>query len=318
MKAAVLHELGEAPRFEEFPEPTVLDGQMIVRVKAAALNNIDRMLADGSHYYAHEQLPAVCGLSGVGVLEDGTQVIAGVPPPYGMMAERAAVSPEHCYPVPHGVDDATAAALPNPALSAWAALAWRARLEPGETVLVVGATGVAGKLAVQVAKHLGAGRVVGAGRNERVLGVLSDLGADATVSLGQPDRELVEAFREAGGDGFDVILDYLWGRPAEVLVGALTDHEPTAEASRIRLVQIGGMAGSTISLPAAALRSSGLEIMGSGGGSVSMEDVTALFPRLLDLAASGELRVDTEQVPLSDVEGVWRRDQQGRRLVFVP
>jgi NADPH:quinone reductase-like Zn-dependent oxidoreductase len=319
MKAAVLHELGEAPRYEDFPEPAVEEGKTMAQVKTAALNNIDKMLADGTHYYRHERLPAVCGLSGVAVLEDGTRVIAGSPPPYGMMAERAAVSPEHCLPVPDGVDDATAAALPNPALSAWAALEWRARLEVGETVLVLGATGVAGKLAVQVAKHLGAGLVVGAGRNERVLETLPDLGADGTVSLGQPDRGLAEAFREAsGGDGFDVVLDYLWGRPAEVLVGALTDHEPKAEASRIRLVQIGEMAGPTIKLPAAALRSSGLEIMGSGGGSVSMEDVTALFPKLLDLAARGELRVDTEQVPLADVEGAWRRDQEGRRLVVVP
>jgi hypothetical protein len=155
--------------------------------------------------------------------------------------------------------------------------------------------------------------------SSRMLGTLSDLGADATVSLGQPDRELAEAFREAaGGDGFDVILDYLWGRPAEVLVGSVTNHEPTAEAPRIRLVQIGEMAGSAITLPAAALRSSGLEIMGSGGGSVSIEDVRQLFPRLLDLAARGEFRVDTEQVPLADIEGVWRRDQQGRRLVVVP
>ncbi len=318
MKAAVLHELGEAPRFEDFPEPAVEEGQTMARVKAAALNNIDRMLADGSHYYRHERLPAVCGLSGVAVLEDGTRVIAGTPPPYGMMAERAAVSPEHSYPVPDGVDDATAAALPNPALSAWAALEWRARLEVGETVLVLGATGAAGKLAVQVAKHLGAGRVVGAGRNERVLGTLDDLGADATVCLEQPDEELAGAFREAAGEGFDVVLDYLWGRPAEVLVGALTDHEPRAEASRIRMVQIGEMAGPTIRLPAAALRSSGLEIMGSGGGSVSMEDITALFPKLFGLASRGDLRADTERVPLADVEVAWRRDQRGRRIVIVP
>src|SRR5438093_8691499 len=204
MKAAILRALGKPPRFEEFPDPKPSQGEVIVHVKAASLKNIDKMLASGSHYDSHRQLPVVCGKDGVGVLDDGTRVFCGGSrPPYGTMAERSVVSRTWCLPIPDGVDDVTAAALPNPALSSWLPLVWRAQLKPGETVLILGATGVAGKLAVQIAKHLGAGRVVAAGRSKQVLERLPDLGADAIVTLDQPDREVAAAFiREARHKNF--------------------------------------------------------------------------------------------------------------------
>jgi NADPH2:quinone reductase len=268
MKAAVLHKLGNPPRYEDFPDPQPREGEVIVHVKAASLKNIDKAMANGSHYDSHRELPAVCGIDGVGVLDDGTRVFCGgARPPYGMMAEQAVVSRVRCLSVPDGIDDDTAAALPNPALSSWLPLVWRARLKPGETVLILGATGVAGKLAIQIAKHLGAGRVVAAGRNRRVLETLPELGADATIPLDEPDQELRAAFRrEAGNKPFDVVLDYVWGHPTEVLLDALTGHDVMAHRNPLRLVEIGEMAGPTISLPAAALRSSGIEIYGSGGG----------------------------------------------------
>ena len=227
MKAAVLHALGEAPSYEGFAEPTPNKDEALVSVKAASLKNSDKMVADGSHYDSRRQLPAVVGLDGVGVLEDGIRVYCGGPrPPFGMMAEKTVVPRTFCLPVPDAVDDLTAAALPNPAMSSWLALAWRARLEPGETVLILGATGVAGRLAVQLARHLGAGRVVGAGRHAEALEALVDLGADATIRLEGPDSELEEAFAGPARDGgYDVVLDYLWGRPTEALVAALTGHD---------------------------------------------------------------------------------------------
>ncbi len=174
MKAAVLRALGKPPHFEEFPDPKPSQGEVIVHVKAASLKNIDKMMASGSHYDSHTKLPVVCGTDGVGVLDDGTRVFCGgCRPPYGMMAERTVVSRTWCLPIPDGIDDVTAAALPNPALSSWLSLVWRAQLKRGETALILGATGVAGKLAVQIAKHLGAGRVVAAGRNEQVLRTLN-------------------------------------------------------------------------------------------------------------------------------------------------
>ena len=321
MKAAVLRTLGKPPRFEEFPDPKPSQGEVIVHVKAASVKNIDRMMANGSHYDSHRELPVVCGTDGVGILDDGTRVFCGGSrPPYGMMAERTVVSRTWCLPIPDGVDDVTAAALPNPALSSWLSLVWRAQIKRGETALILGATGVAGKLAIQIAKHLGAGRVVAAGRNEQVLRTLNDLGADATIHLDQPDKELTEAFiREAGHRPFDVIVDYLWGHPTEVLLGALTGHDLTAESNRTRLVEVGEMAGATIVLPAAALRSSGLELYGGGGGSISPKVIFDAFPQIWALAASGKLRIDIEQAPLADVETLWQRqDSPGRRLVIIP
>jgi len=321
MKAAVLHTLGKSPRFEDFPEPQAGENEVIAQVKAASLKNIDKAMASGSHYGSHRELPVICGVDGVAVLDDGTRVFCGgCRPPYGMMAEQTVVSRAWCLPVPDGVDDDTAAALPNPALSAWLPLVWRAQLKPGETVLILGATGVAGKLAIQIAKHLGAGRVVAAGRNAPILETLPDLGADATIALDQADPELTTAFsREARRQRFDIVLDYVWGHPTEVLLDALTGHDVMAESDTLRLIEIGDMAGPTISLSAAALRSSGIEIYGSGGGSIPHTAIFEAFPKIWALAARDELRIDTEPVPLAEIENAWQRnDLQGRRLVIIP
>jgi NADPH2:quinone reductase len=318
MKAAVLHTFGQPPRFDDFPDPQAGPDEVIVHVRAASLKNVDRGRAMGTHYDRHATLPVVCGLDGVGVLDDGARVYCGGPrPPYGMMAERTVVSRAWTMVVPDAVDDVHAAALPNPALSSWLPLVWRAKLEPGETVLILGATGVAGKLAIQIAKHLGAGRVVAAGRNPRVLETLSELGADAIVALDQSDDDLAAAF--AREEPFDVVLDYLWGRPTTVLLDALTGHDLKAESSRTRLIEIGSMAGPTVPLSAATLRSAWIEIHGSGGGSIPRKAIFETFPKLWALAATGALRIDTEVVPLADVERAWQRqDLGGRRLVFVP
>jgi NADPH:quinone reductase-like Zn-dependent oxidoreductase len=238
VKAAVLHALGEAPSYEGFAEPTPNKDETLVGVRPASLKNSDKMMADGSHYDSLRRLPAVVGLDGVGVLEDGTRVYcAGPRSPYGTMAEKTVVPRAFCLPVPDAVDDLTAAALPNPAIASWLSLEWKAKLEPGETVLILGATGVAGRLAVQLARHLGAGRVVGAGGNAEALEALAGLGADATIRLEGSDDELEEAFADQARDGgFDVVLDYLWGRPTEALVAALTGHDVTAESRRTRLI----------------------------------------------------------------------------------
>jgi len=321
MKAAVLHALGAIPRFEDFPDPQPGQDEVLVHVTAASLKNIDKALASGSHYGSDGQLPTVCGVDGVGVLENGTRVFCGgARRPYGMMATLSVVPRTWCVPVPEGVDDCVAAALPNPALSSWLPLTWRAQLKRGETVLVLGATGVAGKLAVQIAKHLGAGRVVAAGRNERILQTLASLGADATIALSQSDEDLALAFsREALRGHFDIVLDYVWGHPTEVLLAALTGHDVRAESRGVRLIEIGEMAGPTICLSAAALRSSGIEISGTGGGSVPHSVIFDAFPKVWALAASGQLHIDTERVPLADVESAWQRDDlPGRRLVIIP
>ena len=322
MKAAMLHAFGQTPKYEEFPDPKVQEDsdEVIVRVKASSLTNLTKGIASGQHYASYRSLPVVVGVDGVGFSEDGTRVYCDSSrPPYGMMAERTVVPRSRCLPIPAEVTDFHAAALPNPGLSSWLPLSYRAKLQAGETVLVLGATGVAGKLAVQIAKQLGAGRVVAAGRNLQSLQNLLDLGADALISLDQPDQALAENFtREANNGPFNVILDYVWGRPAEVLINALTGHDLSAEPLHIRYVSIGTMAGPTISLPSASLRSSGLEIYGSGFGSVSREAITETLPKIWKLAASEKIRIDTELVPLAEIGKAWQRsDVHGKRIVII-
>jgi NADPH2:quinone reductase len=322
MNAAVVHTLGQPPRCEQFPDPVPAAGEVLVEVRAAALKPVDKQIAGGTHYASYRSLPAVCGTDGAGILEDGTRVFFGMPrPPYGAMAERTVVERPRCFPLPPEIDDETAAAVLNPGLSAWGALVWRAQLAPGETVLILGATGVTGKLAIQTAKLLGANRVVAAGRNPRILASLHELGADATISLDQSHPDLVAAFvREADETGFDVILDYVWGPPTEAMLASMTRKDMRPSATRTRLVQVGESAGAMISLAAATLRSSRLEILGAGTGSAPTAPETWLdtMRQLLDRVAQGILRIGTERVPLADIETAWDRDQQGRRLVIVP
>lgn len=325
MKAAVLRALRSVPQYEDFAEPVPGEGQAVVSVRAASLKNLDRGLASGLHYGSRAlPLPCVVGIDGVGVLEDGSRVYTDALPPYGMMAERALVAHGRGFSIPDGIDDALAAALPNPGISAYFALAWRGLLEAGETVLVLGATGVTGALAVQLAKRLGAGRVVAAGRKPARLEALLDQGADAIISLAEGNEALERAFRaEAALHPFDLVLDYLWGRPTEVLLSALSGHDLKAEAQSTRLVQVGSMAGSVINLEANILRSAGVELYGLSGGSIPKEQLARIpgevLPLLFDLAQRGELHLGLEPVPLSEVARTWQReDLAGKRVVFIP
>jgi NADPH:quinone reductase-like Zn-dependent oxidoreductase len=320
MKAAVLNEIGKAPRYEDFAEPKAGKDEVTLRVRAAALKPVDRQLAEGKHYASPQELPVICGTDGVGELEDGTRVFFGGPKrPYGAMAERTIVPRAFCFTVSPEIDNDTAAALPNPGVSAWLSLTHRGKLAAGETVLILGATGVTGKLAVQIARSLGAARVIGAGRNERELAKLRELGADATVQLEQATDALKKAFaREAEKSCFDVIIDYVWGRPTEALLAAITKTEFAAAGKETRLVQVGESAGPTIMLPAAALRSTALTIVGTAG-IPKREVLVEAMDQVMARAARGELRIETERVALEDIEKVWvRKEESGRRIVLVP
>jgi NADPH:quinone reductase-like Zn-dependent oxidoreductase len=320
MKAAVLHELGKAPRFEDFAEPIPGHEEALVRVRAASLKPVDKQLAGGSHYASPRELPVICGTDGLGLLEDGTRVFFGGPRrPYGAMAERTVAPRAFCFPVPAELNDATAAALPNPGVSAWLSLTLQAKLAPGETVLILGATGVTGQLAVQIAMLLGAKRVIGAGRNEQALRRLPELGADVTIQLEQPEDSLKAAFaREAGDGGFDVILDYVWGHATEILLAAITKSEFAVATKETRLVQVGEGAGATISLPAAVLRSAPLKILGTAG-IPSREVLVDAMRQVMTRAARRELHIETESVPLAEIESVWNRPgQSSRRIVLIP
>ena len=319
MQAAVLRKFGIPPRCEEFPDPIAGDGEVVISVCAAALKPVDRQMASGSHYASAHELPVVAGTDGVGRLADGQRVLfGGCRPPYGTMAQRAVVRKAFAFPIPDTLSDETAAAIPNPGVSAWLSLAFRAKLAAGENVLVIGATGVTGRLAVKIAKLLGAARVVAAGRNPQALAALGEQGADEVISLEGTDDQLRETFAQAiSKSGFQVVIDYVLGKPAEAFLAAATRHEFGAAEAETRYVQVGESAGSVISLPASVLRSTPLTIMGTAGIAPGKVLADAL-QKVMAYAASGELRIATEVVPLADVEAAWNREQRGTRVVIIP
>jgi NADPH:quinone reductase-like Zn-dependent oxidoreductase len=313
MKAAVIDSPERGPRFADFAEPVTAEGETLIEVTAAGLHPIVRMLASGEHYGSQGTLPMIPGIDGTGRAPDGTRVyFGGVRPPYGPMAQRAAAAV--VLPLPDGLDEVTAAAIINPGVGAWLALTRQAALQPGETVLVLGATGVSGRIAVALAARLGAGRVIAAGRNKAIL---DQLGATVTVTLGGPDDRAALA-GAAGQGGIHVIIDYLWGRPTEAAIAALTRHGLTHAAPRVRLVEVGQMAGPVISLPAAVLRSSGLEVLGSGPGTIPLAEIINATPEFMSLAATGDLPIDIAEVPLAEIESAWQRSSGSQRIVLRP
>jgi NADPH2:quinone reductase len=314
MQAAVVNALGEAPKYQQFHDPAPAEGEVLVTVRAAGLHPIVKTLASGKHYASGGELPAIPGVDGVGVLPDGQRVyFLFVRKPWGPMAERAAAPLNRCIPVPDGLSDAEAAAIANPGMSAWVSLKERAGLQAGETVLILGATGVAGQLAVQAARQLGAKRVVGVGRN---VDALKDAQVDAVVALSEPEDAVREAMAREAAAGIDVVIDYLWGRPTELLLEALAKGFKAQAAHRTRLVEVGTSAGLNITLPGATLRSIDLSICGSGFGAARLDEIFAAIPGLFRMAAEGGLKIDVEPVPLSAVESAWNREEKGRRIVF--
>lgn len=318
MNAAVVESFDRPPRYTTFADPTPSADEVLITVTAAGLHPIVKALARGTHYGSTGQLPFIPGVDGVGRTPDGTRVLFGsTHPPYGTFAERSIARSAICTPLPDALNDATIAAMMNPGMSAWAALEHRAQFAAGESILILGATGSAGHMAVQVARRLGAKRVVAAGRNPQALEETKALGADATISLDQEHDVLVAAFRAELANKIDVILDYLWGAPAEALLAAIVQKGLDHDAGRIRYIQIGNSAGPNITLPAAVLRSSGLELLGSGFGSVSMEKIFASLRAILAAAIKEPFQMKLTTAPLRDVEKLWNAAGDGR-LVFVP
>lgn len=316
MQAAVVNVLGKPPRYQSFAEPELKDDEVLVTVRAAGLHPIVRSIAAGAHYSSTGELPLVPGIDGVGTLPDGARVYFGlIRKPWGTMAERAAAPRSMCVPLPNGIDDATAAAIANPGMSAWVSQKERAGLTSGETVLILGATGVAGQLAIQTARILGARRVIAVGRN---VDALRGADVDAVIALGQPEDAIRDAFAAEAAAGIDVVIDYLWGRLTELLLEALAKGFKTSATHRTRLVEVGSSAGLNITLPAAVLRSIDLTLLGSGFGAASIKDILAAIPELFAKAAKGALKIDVEKVPLAEVESAWGRSEKGRRIVFVP
>ncbi|GIM96283.1 quinone oxidoreductase family protein [Paractinoplanes toevensis] len=310
MKAAVLHERGGVPRYEDFPDPVAGDGEVVIEVLATAVENVDHAVADGTHYASDSMMPAfpaVPCFDGIGRLPDGRVVGFGNPrPPYGALAERTVVAEGHYGPIPDGIDPATATVL-STAITGMS-MKTAAGLQPGETVLVQGATGVAGRLAVRIARLLGAGRVVASGRDDARLNAL---GADAVINTAVSDEELAEAYHR---EAYDVVVDFLWGRPTEVLLRSLIPAG-FSFAKPTRLVQIGESAGAELTVPASALRTSGVEIYGAARG-LDGGGMAEAYGQVVSWTREGALTYDLHEANLSDIETDWQRtDLHGRRLV---
>lgn len=317
MKAAVVTGPGMTPVYGEFQDPDHGEGTELVLVSASALTNVTRARAAGSHYSAPGSFPLVPGVDGVGTTKSGQRVLFLLPEaPFGAMAERAPVRAQLCVPVPDGIDDVTAAAVINPGMSSVAALRERAGLQAGETVLVNGATGTAGQLAVQIARQLGAARVIAAGRDARTLRRLESLGADTTISLLAGQEQLQDALaREfTAGDGVDVVLDYLYGAPAQTVLAAIAASYKGAKP--IRYVLAGGATGQPLTLPPAALAPVPLVLMGSGIGAIPFRQFVRAAADAVAIAAASGLHIDCTPVPLHEVETAWNADYGRSRVVF--
>lgn len=316
MKAAIVVKAGKMPIYGDFKEPVPADGEVRVAVSAAALSNVVKSRASGTHYSSSGQAPFVVGIDGVGSLEDGRRVYFALPrAPFGSMSENTVIRPSQCICLPDDLDDLTAAAIANPGMSAWAALKERAGLTAGETVLVNGATGTAGRLAVQIAKYKGARKVVATGRNAEAMKALSVLGADVTIPLGDCGDAFEDALKEQfGGDGIDVVVDYLWGPSAERIL--IAGAKAGKDAAPIRFVHVGSISAPNITLPGAALRSSAITLMGSGIGSIPMDRILKSIDELLQATVRGGFKIAVKTFPLSEVENVWAADNGTPRAVF--
>jgi len=320
MKAAVMYQAGELPQYADMPEPIVQnEDEVLVTVKAVAIKHFDKTRASGKHYSSDAPASSgrVVGGDGMCILADGTRVYGmGVS---GMLAEKAIIYKNRMVKVPNELDDTVAAALPNAVIGAAMGLRIKADIQHGDVVLVNGATGFTGRVAVQIAKHYGAKKVIVTGRNQQSLNELRTLGADEIISLAQDDEQFkVQLTAIHAQTPVDVIIDYLWGHTAEMILACVKGDG--SFTNKIRYVSVGSMAGDLVQLSAANLRSVNLQLTGSGLGAWTKQEVgkffTEILPEMFQLAAAGKLKTETIAVKLEDIAELWHLDVPGgKRLV---
>ncbi|MGA8302711.1 MAG: zinc-binding alcohol dehydrogenase family protein [Thermoplasmata archaeon] len=318
MRAAVVRVIGQSPEFGEFPEPKAGPDESVVSMTASAVNPLTLSRAGGVHYSAHTPTPFVAGVDGVGRTEDGRRVfLRETRPPFGTLAERLPSPTAHLIPLPDGLTDTLAAAVAIPGLSCWGPLVHRAPIRPGESVIVLGATGAGGRMAIQIAKHLGARAVIAMGRSRQKLATLAEIGADHSIALDQSPEGIRDEVRSAAREyQVGVVLDYLWGPSAAAVIAGLGGPDAPRGPTPVRYVQIGAISGPTIALESQILRSSGLEILGSGIGSSTDDEIVESLRGMFAAAASAGFRLDTNVQPISEVARLWGSTGEEHRLVF--
>ena len=319
MKAAVVSSFDTAPRYEDFPVPIVSgDDDLLVDVIAAGLHPRVRSQANGSHYTSTDELPLVPGVDGVGRGADGLLryfILADTT--MGSMAEQTVVDVRRSIVLPEDSDPVAVAAAMNPAMSSWVALRQRIDFRPGQSVLILGATGNAGRMAIQVAKLLGAERIIGAARREELLTALPALGATDTVLMDGDTESVAQRLGAVAAD-VDLVIDYLWGEPSSAAMIAVVSNRADP-GKALTWIEIGSVAGPTAAIPSAALRAVRLQIVGSGQGSVSAREIRAELPALAEEIARGSFAIDARPMPLSDVEHAWAdAPKTAQRIVITP
>lgn len=309
MKAAVVTAFDQPPSYADHPDPVARRAsEQVVEVLAAGLHPRVRSQANGSHYTSDDELPLVPGIDGVGRSPDGVLRYFVLPDTrLGSLAERTLIDVRRSIVLPDDADPVAVAAAMNPTMSSWLALRHRAAFEPGQNVLILGATGNAGRLAIDVARHLGAGRIVAAARDAAAL---SRLSVD-TVLLDDSD-----VLAKAGADT-DVVLDYLWGDPTAAALRAIVPAR-TDDTRLLTWIQIGSVADPTSPVPSAALRATNLRLLGSGQGSVPTATILAALPEIATTISAGTFAIATRTVPLEAVAEAWTTPSGGERLVVMP
>lgn len=317
MRAALIERYGEPPVLRDVPEPRAGDAQAVVEVDAAPLNPVDISIASGKFYQGSPPTPYVPGGEGIGRLIErpsdpsGARVYFRSVLPQGSFAERSVANARQTVPVPDGVSDELAAALGTPGIAAFIGLTGRGRLEAGETVLVLGASGVLGTIAVQLARLLGAGRVIAAARDGEALERLRELGAHETVDLKNLDG-LTERIVRAADGRLQLVIDPVWGAPAAAALEALVPKG--------RLVQLGQSAGAETPVWSAVVRGKALSILGYTSFLTPWEEQEAAYRKLVGYAAAAQIRVEHETLPLAGAAEAWRRQAASphRKLVLTP
>ncbi|HET9849085.1 MAG TPA: zinc-binding dehydrogenase [Candidatus Dormibacteraeota bacterium] len=313
MRAAVIERYGQPPVVRDIDEPKA-DSNRLIEVSGAPLNPVDLSMASGRFYATPPPTPYVPGGEGIGrplqAGKPGPRVYFRAALPNGALAERSVTSGQ-TVPLPDAIDDGVAAALGTPGTSAYLALTLRAGLQKGETVLILGASGVVGIIAVQVAKLLGASRVIAGARNEAGLQRAQQLGADAIVDLKQTDG-LAERIREASGGQLQVVIDPVWGAPGVAALEAMSPHG--------RFVQMGQSAGAEAPVKSSAIRGRFLSVLGYTSFLVPWEEQAAAYRTLLDYAAAGQIKVEYEVLPLDAAPDAWKQQAASphRKLVLSP
>lgn len=319
MKAAIVQQPGVVPILQEVTEPTINSRQeVIVMPQASALSTVSKAQSMGQHYSSSAQFPRVAGSEGVGRLANGQSVYFAKPRlPYGSLAEQTVVSRHALILLPSRLNPIMAAAIANPGMSSYAALVFRAQIQTGDVVLINGATGTAGALAVKMAYALGAAKVIALGRNAEKL---AQVGADEYFSFGTYDLADAQQFEQCQLAlqkiiaKTTIVLDYLWGTSAELLLATLSQVK---QASTIRYVEIGAAARQQISLPAALLRSSSIQLIGSGIGSLAPKELLTSIQQVFTLAAQKQWTVPIKTYSLTDLAQAWQAPNAPRAVIKI-